>query len=485
MTPAEWTLADHENVEGHVSRTMAVMFKPGDVAEVRGFKGRETRSGYFDDFAELAKEASALDSRGFAVYATLNPVKPALLARAQNRVKSYPKATTSDGDVLRRAWLPVDFDPVRPADLSSTDGEKRAAIERAHEVRDVLGSRGWPDPVEADSGNGAHLLYPIDLPNDGVSLDLVKGALEALAFEFSDGAVGVDTSNSNAARIWKLYGTTARKGDDTSDRPHRASRILKAPECRVTTGRELLEALVGTHPYEIDERNEKRAGGAGLLSSSSFISYGGDFDVGAWIADRGVPVRREGPWNNGGYRWVLEECPWNGHTDNAAYVVRLAGGAVSAGCQHNSCRTGENRWRELREHYEPGCYHSDSVRITVWGKRAPGDVAPGPSAWPKIAEEAFHGLPGEIVRAIEPHTEADPVAVLANLLAALGARWAGRLLQGRGRPPPPEAERRARGGDGQGAQGHELGVRPGAHARRRAGVGPKTGCSTASPAARA
>ncbi len=41
-------------------------------------------------------------------------------------------------------------------------------------------------------------------------------------------------------------------------------------------------------------------------------------------------------------------------------------------------------------------------------------------SWPTLRPEALHGLPGEIVRAIEPHTEADPVALLANLLVAFG-----------------------------------------------------------------
>ncbi len=40
--------------------------------------------------------------------------------------------------------------------------------------------------------------------------------------------------------------------------------------------------------------------------------------------------------------------------------------------------------------------------------------------WPELDEAAFHGLPGEIVRAMEPHTEADPVALLGNLLCAFG-----------------------------------------------------------------
>jgi hypothetical protein len=45
---------------------------------------------------------------------------------------------------------------------------------------------------------------------------------------------------------------------------------------------------------------------------------------------------------------------------------------------------------------------------------------PNPPPWPELEEEALCGLPGEIVAEIEPHTEADPVAVLASLLAAFG-----------------------------------------------------------------
>ena len=42
--------------------------------------------------------------------------------------------------------------------------------------------------------------------------------------------------------------------------------------------------------------------------------------------------------------------------------------------------------------------------------------------WPEsLNEVAFHGLAGEIVRAIEPHSEADPAAILLQVLVAFGA----------------------------------------------------------------
>jgi hypothetical protein len=45
-----------------------------------------------------------------------------------------------------------------------------------------------------------------------------------------------------------------------------------------------------------------------------------------------------------------------------------------------------------------------------------------PAGWPEPpAADAFHGLPGAIVEKIVPHTEADPVAILTQLLVACGA----------------------------------------------------------------
>jgi hypothetical protein len=40
--------------------------------------------------------------------------------------------------------------------------------------------------------------------------------------------------------------------------------------------------------------------------------------------------------------------------------------------------------------------------------------------WPRLDPAALHGLPGRLVAAIDPYTEADPVATLAHLLAGVG-----------------------------------------------------------------
>src|SRR5262245_49437140 len=41
-------------------------------------------------------------------------------------------------------------------------------------------------------------------------------------------------------------------------------------------------------------------------------------------------------------------------------------------------------------------------------------------AWPVLHDAAYYGSAGEVVRSIEPHSEADPVAILLQFLAAFG-----------------------------------------------------------------
>ncbi len=127
------------------------------------------------------------------VYVTLNPVRPDLLARRVNHTDDYANDTTTDADILSRWWLPLDFDPVRPAGISSTDAEHDAALARTRECRTYLTGQGLPDPVLGDWGNGGHLLYRVDLPNNKESQVLIEHVLKAVAQKFSDSVVTVDT----------------------------------------------------------------------------------------------------------------------------------------------------------------------------------------------------------------------------------------------------------------------------------------------------
>jgi hypothetical protein len=210
---------------------ISLLFAPQQVVEVRIPKTRSgVVSGYFDNHKALATailEAQE-DYPAPGIYYVLNPINPALLSRAYNRLKPRAEYTTSDNNILRRRWLPVDLDPVRPAGISSSDEEHAAAIVRARVIAQEM-AKEWGWPILADSGNGAHLLYDVDLPNDAEALKVVSAALAELDHRYSDDVVKIDVTSANAARIWKAYGTVARKGDSIPARPHRLSRILEVP----------------------------------------------------------------------------------------------------------------------------------------------------------------------------------------------------------------------------------------------------------------
>jgi hypothetical protein len=218
--------------------TLRILYCPGDVFEIRvvGFKGKPknyTVSGYFDDVETALIAIDNLDAnKGIvATYVTLNRINPRLLDRSVNKLTEYPENTTADADVLRYQWLLVDADAKRPAGISSTDAEHDAALVKIHLIAETLVSEGWPEPILADSGNGGHALFPLDLPTDRDTTAHVEKLLKSLARRFDDPKgsevrIIVDTSVGNPARITKLYGTMTRKGDKAGKCPQRQSSLL-------------------------------------------------------------------------------------------------------------------------------------------------------------------------------------------------------------------------------------------------------------------
>jgi hypothetical protein len=313
-----------------IQRTLCALFPAGTVTEVRIPKTDRdgTISGYFNDWPKLALAVGKRNGSAPGVYLTLNPVNPSLLARAENRLKIRARVTTSDADIERRARLLIDCDAVRPAEISSSDAEHEAALEKARDIRLVLGEEGWPTPILADSGNGAHLIYGLDLPNDETSTKLVQDVLKALSQRFNDERVKIDQAVYNAGRIVRIYGTVAAKGDSTADRPHRLSRLLDVPDELAAVPRDLLEA-VGGQVEPPPPRNK-------------------NFDLKKFIASH-LNAREPVP-HEGGRKWVLTECPFNPEHQNSA-VFENADGSIGFHCFHASCA--DKRWADVRMQLEP------------------------------------------------------------------------------------------------------------------------------------
>ena len=333
-----------------IQRALTVIVGTGNVCEVRalGVDGRKrTDGGYFNDFAKAATAAAGcLTAKG--VYFVLNAINPDLLARSSNQMARYAETTTSDKDVTRRRWLYVDCDPVRPSGISSSNDEKNAAIDRAEDVRHWLMVRGWHEPIMAMSGNGTHLLFPIDLPNDDDSLQLVKQILAALDAKFSDEVVSVDKSVSNAARICRLYGTVARKGTDTDDRPHRVSKILHVPDY-LESGFEAipektLRAVLEETPPAAPAKPKKTGG---LIASDTPPASSPDsrLMVPQFLQRMGIEFRE----NHGGGKETYQiDCPFDpNHKKPDAYVGLMESGAIVFHCSHDSCAG--NKWQQFKE----------------------------------------------------------------------------------------------------------------------------------------
>lgn len=319
-------------------KTIALIAEHSDVIELRALGGGRPDSGFFDDPDALVSEAGRLSGKVEGIYVTMNELGPDLRDRITNQVRTARTGTlTGDSDVRRRRWLFIDLDPVRESKTSSSGAEHDAAISRAKACRDFLHDRGWPDPVLADSGNGAHLLYRMDRPNDADTDRMVASILETLALRFGDGAVEIDQAVKNPGRLVKLYGTVACKGIDTKERPHRVARLLEVPDRVAVVTVKRMKQLAAEAPAPTQVASEDGRGGA--------------FDLRAWISKHSLDVAQEAPWK-GGMKHVLTECPWNEeHTNRSAYIIQFENGAIAAGCHHDGCSG--KKWKDLRDTVEP------------------------------------------------------------------------------------------------------------------------------------
>jgi hypothetical protein len=221
-----------------VPEVFNIFCRPNEVIEVRILKvfGKSSAwgsdyakgivSGYFDDHKSFCEAVGAADKdRHGGIYFTLQVIDPRLIGRAFNRLKAA-KTTTSDQNVIAYRWLPIDIDPVRPSGIPSSDKELMAAIELRDKIAAFAVSElKFAKPIKAISGNGGHLLFRLpDLPVPDESKLFVCNTLTGLADQFSTENVHIDTSVHNPARIWKLYGTIARKGDEVPAGTYREAR---------------------------------------------------------------------------------------------------------------------------------------------------------------------------------------------------------------------------------------------------------------------
>ena len=223
-----------------VSDTIRLLVGRESLTEVRalfrsssGDDSRICRNNFYlgSQCDQVAIDVHTIDNKKecIGIYLVSNPIDPSLISR-NDGVWRKPFSTkvksSKSSDMVSRRWVLVDCDSSRESDSSATEFERSKAFRLADDVVAALGVFGFCDPVRADSGNGCHLLYPVDMPSDQANNHIVRDFLKELSSRVTSSGAQVDPVTWDSQRMVRLYGTRARKGSSTPDRPWRTTGIL-------------------------------------------------------------------------------------------------------------------------------------------------------------------------------------------------------------------------------------------------------------------
>jgi hypothetical protein len=369
---------------------VAVLHPAGERFEVRllhcGAEG--TVAGIFDDPTQVARAVAPYDGVAEGCYITLNPLTEAV--KITNRLTPNVTTATPDAQVERRRWLLLDFDPDRCDPLTgailyqtaedgrpiltrdgkpkklkcpATDAELAKALARRDEAEAFFAGRSWPRPLKGMSANGGHLLYALDLPNDDEAADLVAGVLRAAAKHFTGEGIDLDLTVFNASRITKLYGTLAKKGKATADRPYRRA-YLEAPDGSVAVvAADLLQVFAEEAGWKPRAQAVETSAGAPITGATVTPGGPGRYDLDrlkeladiVTVADAlGLKPKKAGRKNFVAFCPAHPDAPGPGKRPNLSlnadkgaicFVCGFKAGAVDLVMKVKNCDAGEAiRW---------------------------------------------------------------------------------------------------------------------------------------------
>lgn len=321
----------------------SVFHEEGEITEIRSFGGKSNFSGYYKDVENAIRDIEYLESKqDLQVYFIINAIKDDCYGRVQRERLVSNAKTTSDSEIIGRKWLMVDLDPKRTAGISSSDEELELARKKANDVFKFLRNNGFNDPVVCMSGNGYHLMYPCRIAVSEETDKLVERFINALAMLFTDDKVDVDKQCKNKARLSKVYGTIAKKGSNSPERPWRTSRIIKVPDEIKPNDIEYIKKIADLYPED-------------KPTPSSDNNWGqGNFDVEAFLNKHGIAYKKES-YGGDGIKYILDHCVFNEqHRGKDACIFQRNNGGLAYVCLHNSCS--HYTWKDFRMKFEPNAY---------------------------------------------------------------------------------------------------------------------------------
>lgn len=292
----------------------------------------------FDKIVEDIKPYDE-DASTKGIYTTLHAVHPDCLYRSKNRLReSADSDLTSDHHITYFLAFPIDFDANRIAGISASEEELNQASEAAKKIAEVLEDLKIPF-LKAMSGNGYHILVLIQpFENVPENAERFKNLGDRVAEHW-----GTDTSIYNPSRIWKLYGTVTRKGDNSEERPHRRAQFW-LPEDPQRIAFDDLEERLNTYlpvpePVEPPKKRKK---------SRTQNQEGPTLEE--WLSNHNVDHLPPKTLSNGSIRYQMD-CPFNpDHKAPDATVIDTRHGWAFK-CLHDSCQ--KYGWEDFKAKVAP------------------------------------------------------------------------------------------------------------------------------------
>lgn len=125
-----------------------------------------------------------------------------------------------------------------------------------------------------------------------------------------------------------------------------ASSVVPAP---------LLEALAADAPVDAKPKPSTKKQAQNPATPPEPKIGKGYFNLDAWIGRYAPDANGPSAFSGGGQIWVLPDCIFRPGDGPTMFIIQRDNGAISAGCQHDTCpgsKSTGNHWIELREHFE-------------------------------------------------------------------------------------------------------------------------------------
>lgn len=236
-----------------------------------------------------------------------------------NKMSSKGSKSTNavtDGEIEQVNFLFIDIDSKKAAKgQSATDKELASSELLMVKLSEFLDNNRINKQIKIMSGNGYHLLIPIDVENVKSAVEINKTILKILNAKFSNENAKVDKGVFNPSRLGKLVGTVASKGTSTPERPHRVSRIISTPNDSVAISEEVLKKFINDHEEILGNVTQGEVGMTFTEASSNYSTQ--PIDVRLWLDSHGLTYRVKDGDVKGFEIFVLSNCPFKDHSTNS------------------------------------------------------------------------------------------------------------------------------------------------------------------------